>query len=407
MLKRISVTQLRLGMFVKEFCGSWIEHPFWFSRSAFLLDDPRDLQRIQASSIKEVWIDSARGADVAEGVEFVSEAETHGEAEAALREALGAGPQLLVPIEEEYERAAMICARSRKAVTAMFHEARMGKAVDSRQVEQLVDDISQSILRNPGALVSLARLKSADDYTYMHSVAVCALMIALGRQLKLGEEVLRRIGVAGLLHDLGKAKIPMDIINKPGRLSDEEFQIIKAHPEEGYRLLVDGSGVCELVLDVVLHHHEKMDGSGYPKGLKGEQISLYARMGAICDVYDAVTSNRPYKAGWDPAESLRKMAEWTGGHFDKRVFQAFVKSVGIYPVGSLVRLESRRLGIVIEQAAGSLLEPRIRAFYSIERDCYIAPEVIDLAAPGCAERIVGREDPAKWGFVNLEALWLS
>lgn len=130
-------------------------------------------------------------------------------------------------------------------------------------------------------------------------------------------------------------------------------------------------------------------------------------MGAICDVYDAVTSNRPYKAGWDPAESLRKMAEWTGGHFDKRVFQAFVKSVGIYPVGSLVRLESRRLGIVIEQAASSLLEPRIRAFYSIERDCYIAPEVIDLAAPGCAERIVGREDPAKWGFVNLEALWLS
>jgi putative nucleotidyltransferase with HDIG domain len=282
----------------------------------------------------------------------------------------------------------------------------MGKAVDSQRIELLVDSISQSILRNPGALISLARLKTADDYTYMHSVAVCALMIALGRQLDLDEALLRRVGVAGLLHDLGKAMIPMDIINKPGRLSDEEFQLIKTHPEEGYRLLANDSGVCELVLDVVLHHHEKMDGSGYPEGLKGDEISLYARMGAICDVYDAVTSNRPYKAGWDPAESLRKMAEWTGGHFDKRVFQAFVKSIGIYPVGSLVRLKSERLGIVIEQSSKSLLELRINVFFSIRSKSHTTPEIVDLSAPGCTERIIGREDPAKWGLDHLETLWL-
>lgn len=407
MLKKISVTQLRLGMFVKEFCGSWIEHPFWFGRHSFVIDDPHDLRRILASSIKEVWIDSSKGLDVAGDVEFVSEAETRGQAEAALQEAARAGRVArLTPIEEEYKRAAMLCEHSRQAVTTMFQEARMGKAVDSQRIELLVDSISQSILRNPGALISLARLKTADDYTYMHSVAVCALMIALGRQLDLDEALLRRVGVAGLLHDLGKAMIPMDIINKPGRLSDEEFQLIKTHPEEGYRLLANDSGVCELVLDVVLHHHEKMDGSGYPEGLKGDEISLYARMGAICDVYDAVTSNRPYKAGWDPAESLRKMAEWTGGHFDKRVFQAFVKSIGIYPVGSLVRLKSERLGIVIEQSSKSLLEPRINVFFSIRSKSHITPEIVDLSAPGCTERIVGREDPAKWGLDHLETLWL-
>lgn len=407
MLKKISVAQLRLGMFVKEFCGSWIEHPFWFGRHSFVIDDPHDLRRILASSIKEVWIDSSKGLDVAGDVEFVSEAETRGQAEAALQEAARAGRVArLTPIEEEYKRAAMLCEHSRQAVTTMFQEARMGKAVDSQRIELLVDSISQSILRNPGALISLARLKTADDYTYMHSVAVCALMIALGRQLDLDEALLRRVGVAGLLHDLGKAMIPMDIINKPGRLSDEEFQLIKTHPEEGYRLLANDSGVCELVLDVVLHHHEKMDGSGYPEGLKGEEISLYARMGAICDVYDAVTSNRPYKAGWDPAESLRKMAEWTGGHFDKRVFQAFVKSIGIYPVGSLVRLKSERLGIVIEQSSKSLLEPRINVFFSIRSRSHTTPEIVDLSAPGCTERIIGREDPAKWGLDHLETLWL-
>jgi HD-GYP domain-containing protein (c-di-GMP phosphodiesterase class II) len=137
--------------------------------------------------------------------------------------------------------------------------------------------------------------------------------------------------MAGLMHDLGKALMPMDVLNKPGKLTDAEFAIIKSHPVEGHRLLLTGQDVDPLVLDVCLHHHEKTDGSGYPKGLKGDEISLFAKMGAVCDVYDAITSNRPYKSGWDPAESLRKMAEWANGHFDGKVFQAFVKESGYLP----------------------------------------------------------------------------
>ena len=281
----------------------------------------------------------------------------------------------------------------------------MGKAVNTASAQKLVEEISNSVSRNPGALISLARLKTADDYTYMHSVAVCALMIALARQLELDEEITRALGLAVLLHDLGKAAMPMEVLNKPGKLSDGEFAIMKRHPEEGHRMLAEAPEAGEIALEVVLHHHEKIDGSGYPHGLKGQQISLYAKMGAVCDVYDAITSNRPYKAGWDPAESLRKMAEWAPGHFDPTVFQAFVKSLGIYPIGSLVRLESGRLGVVVEQSEKSLLTPRVKVFFSTRANARIRTDVVDLSAPGCRDTIAQREDPAQWQFPDLNTLW--
>ena len=236
-------------------------------------------------------------------------------------------------------------------------------------------------------------------------VIIAALMIALAKQLGLDEAQTRSAGIAGLLHDLGKAMMPMEVLNKPGKLTNDEFDIIKRHPEEGHKLLLASSGADAIALDVVLHHHEKTDGSGYPKRLTDKDISHFAKMGAVCDVYDAITSNRPYKAGWDPAESLRRMAEWANGHFDPHVFQAFVKSVGIYPIGSLVKLNSGRLGFVIEQAEKTLLTPRIKVFYSTRGQARILPEIIDLSRPNCVEKISSREDPAKWDFPDLNELW--
>jgi HD-GYP domain-containing protein (c-di-GMP phosphodiesterase class II) len=241
----------------------------------------------------------------------------------------------------------------------------------------------------------------------MHSVAVCALMVALARQLELNEQEVREAGMAGLMHDLGKAVMPMAVLNKPGKLTDDEFRVIKSHPVEGHRLLVEGKTASAIVLDVCLHHHEKIDGSGYPDRLTGDAISLFAKMGAVCDVYDAITSNRPYKAGWDPAESIRKMTEWSKGHFDENVFQAFIKSIGIYPVGSLVKLSSGRLAVVLEQAEKSLLAPRVKAFFSTKSQTYIVPELIELSRPGTLEKIVGREDAARWGIKNMDELWTS
>lgn len=418
MLKRIQIQHLTLGMYLHEFCGSWMDHPFW--KAKFLLKDPKDLARIQATAIQECWIDTSKGLDVAAGTVSRSREEVDAQIETDFSRLEDLPPiQVTLPppppppardrnpsdMQSELQRAAAICVESKQAVVSMFNEARMGRAVDAAGAQSLVEEITDSVTRNPGALISLARLKTADDYTYMHSVAVCALMVALAKQLKLKDDQQRLAGMAGLLHDLGKAAIPLAVLNKPGKLTDQEFTVVRSHPVEGYHMLKEGAGVPDAVLDACLHHHEKVDGSGYPDKLKGEAISVIARMTAICDVYDAITSDRPYKRGWDPAESLRRMAEWTNDHFDARIFQAFVKSIGIYPVGSLVRLTSGRIGVVTEQSAAALTTPLVKVFFSTKSDLRIPPEVVDLAAPGCSEKIVAREDPEKWRFPDLNELW--
>lgn len=390
-------------MYINEFCGSWMEHPFW--KAKFLLEGDKDLQRIRDSGIDEVWIDVSKGLDLPAGLAAQSEAEVAAQVEESLLAVATTPVVQRAALDEEVRRAHKLCARSKSAVVAMFSEVRMGQAIDAGQVVALVEEISASVLRNPNALISLARLKNSDEYTYMHSVAVCALMIALARQLGLSEEQVREAGMAGLLHDIGKMMIPDDILNKPGKLTDSEFDTVRSHPVAGGKILMDSQQVSAMVLDVCLHHHEKVDGSGYPHRLKGEQISLFAKMGAVCDVYDAITSDRPYKRGWDPAESIRKMAEWCKGHFDETVFKAFVKSVGIYPTGSLVRLESGRLGVVMEQHGSSLLTPRVKVFFSAKSKMPIQQQIIDLAKLVGREKIIGRESQADWNFPNLEELW--
>lgn len=403
MLKKIPVEQLRLGMHLQAFCGAWLDHPFW--RTQFVLTDPRDLALARESAIREVWIDVSKGEDVTTP-DPAHASQVLATADALPAEAAAPDPTATAParFSDEIKRASRIVSKGREAIVSMFQEARMGKAIEAEAAAPLVEEISNSVMRNPGALISLARLKTADDYTYLHSVAVCALMIALARQLGLDEKQTREAGMAGLLHDLGKAMIPLEVLNKPGKLTEAEFALVKTHPEEGYKLLLEGKDVSDVIKDVCLHHHEKVDGSGYPKGLNGDTMSLFAKMGAVCDVYDAVTSNRPYKAGWDPAESIKRMAEWKG-HFDPMVFQAFVKSLGIYPIGSLVRLESGKLGVVLEQSEQSLLKPKIKVFFSTRAQAYIAPEVIDLARS--PEKIAAREEAAKWGIKDIDRLWVG
>lgn len=407
MLRKIPTHQLSVGMFVHEVPGSWLAHPFW--RASFKVTEAKQVEQLR-QAVGHVVIDTAKGRDVEapavatylDDVEVEMLPEGAGEVELPAQAAAARAP---TSFHDEVRRASKIVAQSRTAMHSMFQDARMGKAVDAEHCLPLVADIADSVERNPGAIVSLARLKTSDDYTFMHSVAVCALMVSLGRQLSLSEAECREAGLAGLVHDLGKALMPPDVLGKPGALTPEEFAIMKGHPEAGHRMLLEGKGVGEVPLDVCLHHHEKVNGKGYPHGLKGDEISLFAKMGAVCDVYDAITSNRPYKAGWDPADSIQKMAQWAkDGHFDEGIFQAFVKSIGIYPTGSLVKLKSGRLAIVVEQGSASLLKPVVKVFYSTKASEPLVPQLIDLGRS--SDEIVSREVPSAWGFKNLDELWV-
>jgi cyclic di-GMP phosphodiesterase len=396
-LKKIAVNQLTVGMFVHGFDENWIKHPFW--RNQFLIKDLGRLREIYASGIEQCWIDISKGIDLpAQPTDkpAVAESPETPPAPAVRREQLSRS--------EEMQHAVRIRARSAAAMRDLFTEARLGNVIESGGCVPLVNDVVESLDRHRDALLSLVRLKSADDYTYVHSVAVCTLMVALGRQLGLDDEQCREAGLAGMLHDLGKAAMPLDILNKPGKLTDEEFAIIKQHPVRGYEMLVGAADVSEGVRDVCRHHHERWDGSGYPDGLLGEQISLLARMGAVCDVYDAVTSDRPYKAGWDPAHALAQMATWKG-HFDPKVFQSFVKCVGIYPTGCLVRMKSGRLAVVVDQNP-TLIKPKVKVFFSTKSGLPLEPRVLDLAQSDVNDQIEAREPPENWNFDYLTDLWV-
>lgn len=401
MLKKIPVDAVRAGMYIHSFEGDWLSNPFWKSR--FVIDKPDDVQRLRTSGLVAVWIDLSKGLDIVmPAVPQTAAGATP--ADVAAPDLLTVAKAPRCSVRDELQRAARILNKSKKAVGELFNEARLGKAIDVESCLPLVADISDSLARNGSALIGLARLKHKDEYTYMHSVAVCALMVSLSRQLGLDEATAREAGLAGLLHDVGKMAMPNAVLNKPGSLTDDEFAIMRSHPERGHALLAAADNLPASVLDVCLHHHEKFDGTGYPHRLKGEEISLFARMGAVCDVYDAITSNRPYKTAWNPADSVARMAQW-GGHFDTRIFHAFIRSVGIYPLGSLVKLESGRLGVVIEQHEDRLTEPVLRVFFSTKTRMHIQPSDLDLSRRNVSDRIVGREDPAQWGFTNLDDFW--
>jgi len=426
MLKKIPTQQVQLGMFLQSMEGSWLSHPFW--KTKFVIKDQADLEALLTSGVPAVWIDVSKGDDVRP----TSNEQVNEEASvtAALIEAAPVAPPAAAPavprsapvaapspppppapasqqkvsLGTEMAQASKVINRSKQAVINLFGEARMGRAMDVEQCLPIVEEVADSVSRNPSALISLARLKTKDDYTYMHSVAVCALMVSLAKQRGMDEAQSREAGLAGLLHDVGKMMMPLDVLNKPGQLTDAEFNVIRSHPLRGYQMLKEGGAVPASALDVCLHHHEKMDGTGYPQKLKGEEISVLARMGAVCDVYDAITSTRPYKSAWDPAGSIQRMAQWTG-QFDPVIFKAFVKCVGIYPVGSLVKLESGRLAVVVDLNPLSLAAPVVRVFYSTRSKLPVPVQLLDLASPTAGDRVVGRESPLDWGFTHLDDIW--
>lgn len=381
-----------VGMYVSGFEGSWFKHPFW--RARFLIKDERVLARIRASGIDALLIDTALGVAPARAGAGPIPSEKGDQAEPSATDRPLSDP--------EVQRARTILSQGQALVRGLFHDARLGKLVVTDDVASLVEDIARSVERSQATLINMARLKSKDEYTYLHSVAVCALMINFARQLQMDEARVHEMGVAGLLHDVGKMAMPADILNKAARLTDSEFAEVKRHPLSGHELLVTSGNVPAVALDVALHHHERVDGAGYPFGLKGSDISVAARMGAICDIYDALTSDRCYKQAWTPAEAIMRMESWQG-HCDPALLFTFMQSVAIFPPGLLVRLRSNRLAVILPNGRrGS--RAMARAFFDARAREFLPARDVFITGGMDGDQVVSREEPAHWPFPDWRRL---
>ncbi|MQY50434.1 DUF3391 domain-containing protein [Rhodocyclus tenuis] len=395
MIKKVSVGQLRVGMFVHDFNAGWLDHPFALNSMKLAVEE--DLRRVFAAGIRELFIDTSRGLDV--------DAPTREEAAVDTEQQIRQLDQVTPPAErrsalaEELARARNAFGEGTRVIRNVMEDARLGRQLEIESAKSAVEKIAASVLRNGNAMMSLRRLKNVDDYTYLHSVSVCAMLAAFARDVGMDMGDIHDIALGGLLHDIGKARVSAAVLNKTTRLSPEEFTLVKSHVVLGSDLLRQMPGIPPLTFAPLELHHECYDGSGYPRGIKGETIDLVGRMSAIVDVYDAISSERCYHVPLSPAEAIRKLFEWSGHHFDPQLVQRFVRSVGIYPVGTLVRLESERLGVVIEQRESSLLTPVVRVMFDIRHNHYLAPDDVDLSRPlgtGGGDRIVSHESPARW-----------
>ena len=385
-------------MFVVNLHKPWLEHSIW--RPRFAVQDEAQVRKLMVDGIAEVSIDTNRGIDLPPSpITRINEVQRKF---VSLAERIKTAPRQ-VSLSEERRRAGRLIGEANSSVTDLMLAARAGRTVDAARLEPVVSKMIESVLRNPDALAPLARLKQMDAYATEHAVATAALIIALGQQQEMPQPELEKLALGTLLKDIGQSSMATKLISKPGMLSKSEYTLVQSHVEEGLAVLEATSRLSETSVAVVLEHHERYNGCGYPYRMAGDEISLAGRMAAIVDSYDAMTSDRPYRPAISPALALRQLYEQGGTQFDPALIAAFVRTVGIYPVGTLVRLESGHLAVVEEVHHDNLLSPVVRVIYHAARRQYVAPAVVDLARKvgNHYGQIVGAETFERWGLSPL------
>jgi putative nucleotidyltransferase with HDIG domain len=356
--KRIPVEELKVGMYLVGLDKTWMDTPFLRHRMALHTD--RQIEKIRACGARYAEVETDEVLTESQGE---NSAPPHQPTESTLQTIAAGSPDITensVPYHEEIGRADEVYTAAKTILLQAVEDVRMGREVNMSAVVDVVDNIVNSLVRNHDALPSLTRLKIHDEYTFSHSVNVGVLAVAFGRHHGLAPEAVRQLGTGALLHDIGKVNIPLSILNKPGRYTREEYDIMKRHPEAGAEILFKTRGITENVIHPALEHHERGDGTGYPYNKTLAKMNRFGLISQVADVYDAMTSERVYHKERPPYEVLRYLyARGQAGQFDFKTVQEFIQCVGIYPVGSLIELNTGETGIVISVNRNWLLAPRV------------------------------------------------
>ena len=395
MIKRIPVDALKCGMYITDMNNDWIPHNK--ERRAGFIRKDETIERIARMGVEYVYVDTAKGIDSQDGEPA---ADVEARTESMLQEVINEAPSGTnsTSLDIELERARRVHGEAQSLVNTLLSDVKSGRAIDLEPFQNLAGELSTSIFSNPNALSALGRIREKDNYLLEHSVNLSVLISIFGKGLSFDSATLQELITGALLHDIGKVLTPDEILQKPGKLTSGEFEIMKEHVTHSRNILMESEGVGTLSLLTAAQHHERLDGTGYPDGLTGDEISLYGRMAAIADVYDAITADRVYHKGITPTQGLRKLIEWSGDHLDGDLVRQFIRFLGIYPVGSTVLLESGKLAVVIETNPDDQRLPIVRTFYHTRFRQHITAERLELSDRRVQDRIESAVDPAHYGF---------
>jgi HD-GYP domain-containing protein (c-di-GMP phosphodiesterase class II) len=367
--KNIPVEELRFGMYVSELDRPWTETPFLFQ--GFVLENDEQLATLK-KYCKSVFIDEAR--TVLAGLAPLKPAATR--------------YTVQVPVEREVVHAKLAHADTQSTVREFLDAVRANQTLDAKSVEHAVNSMIESVLRNPDALMLFSRLREKGDYTHSHAIDTAVYMTSFGRFLELPVEQISLLGYIGLMQDVGKLRVPNEILVKRDRLTPAEFEQAKLHVQHSVEILRETPGMPYELAELAALHHERHDGSGYPSGLKGKEIGMLGSIAAICDTFDALTAQRPYAQAVSPSTALSMLYKWRGTFFDAVLVEQFIRCIGIFPLGSVVELNSREIGIVIAQNTEKRLQPRVMIIRDPAGNALKPQKLLDLAR---APKIPGGE----------------
>lgn len=377
MNKKIDVKYLKIGMYVEELDRPWEETPFLFQ--GIYLRTFEDIQEVQRFC-KYVYVaadeENALSKPFMERKNFVKKNKNKSVKPFDLMH------HNKVFYEEEVSEAKAIKLRAKELIDEMHEDIRNGKAIDVERSKEVVEDITHSVIKNSDALLWLTYLKNRDQYTALHSLNVCILSILFGGHLGLEEHFLQELGLGALLHDIGKLRVPLEILNKPDKLTANEFEIMKRHPALGVKILQVTSGLPKTVFDIVYTHHERINGKGYPRNLRSDELTRFSKIVSIVDVYDAMTSNRVYRNGRSCSEVMDFIYALRNCHFDNYLVEKFVECLGIFPVGSLVELNTGEVGVVIFHNRNQPRKPTILLILNENKSRYYPLKILNLSLLG-------------------------
>ena len=374
-IHKIPVSHVEVGMFVSETTPGLAKTGL---NSRGMISRADTLATLKNSGVDEIHIDTSKGksSTYSSPISIWDNAST---------------PQ--TKLKEERKRAAKVYGEARSLVGSLISNVKLGKPIEVGPVEDLAEEISGSVLANSNALMCLSQIREKDQYLLEHSINVGILMGVFARYLGYKDETLHQLVTGALLHDIGKIRVPSHILNKQGKLTDSEWDEMKKHVLYGEEVLLNSPGITDIAISICAQHHEKMSGGGYPRNLKGDQISNVGRIASIVDIYDAITADRCYHNGKSPFSTMKILVDLAKNDLDKNLVYQFVRCMGIYPVGTLVELDNGRLGVVEQTDVKKPDSPIVKLFFDMKKRSYDAEQIINLADPDVELRIAKAHNP--------------